>query len=1414
MNGTLDHVMPLAEAGYYLTGNARAVFCLKDNNDDSFCLGGRSPSVPCFKDCECLEGHDGFLCQNCKEGWTRDSYTERCDKCPSPETVYLGLVLIWLNAISSCFFFHILTVMAIRAGQGTKSLHSVLIRLWQSWILSMNVLRVFDFSKIKMFSWGLEAARMASQSGGASGAVATAATVLANATNATIAAVNASGLNGTNASATAPVPESDAAAFSELIPFPTWFSGISKMMFSISGIPTLSSTTTIECFTELMLGPENAQDWKYIAQAIYHVTYPLFVLFWMLVLDLILVYLLYPSLEKSGVMGKPSEPKALRLWLAGRIRPHLEETCEKGGTPPELRETAIALFNEVMAGFTLGEKEMALVAHFPREGLAGLSDYYTSAEQRNKAKECMLLFSMPRFEEECEWILKPSNLHEVGLTQDLETKAADASTCWAVRNALIVCSKSMSVEEFSGALSNKHQLFTSIYRIAGSENIQIQLALIYPMFERSAMETFTFSKELSRIVWDSLSDDLNSIAVEQKEDEEGFVVSGSHEITRCLAGNNGLKNLRNMIESRSRRSATLLAIAFGKDRIQSYLSETIPSLDDLSAKQAWELILECCKTIWCTPEEMREISKQGPAETCRFIGEKAGTGFGGLLLLFLHRTNIQQHLQEKLGRSEQEFEEDWQRLCAFAYETSLNDLNALLSERTPAALVERVTRIANERESSTAGGGLGIVPKGPSAGTAVAGGVGAAGLGVAGLMQGGALGGVGTGGIMITGAFEALRMMTTQNAITQDYPVFGIFRHPKKLRKRDFLADARPLIYIGLYTMWYPTTKRLLLLVHCEAEIEVVDDVSTQYSRWMQQANFVCYTGTHLIITTLSLIGLSIWSFGLLAFLSYQIRSKKKDMNKQDVQRRFSYFTTGYELDRAYWDILVKKSDNLLTIVITYTSIAVDVKAKLLCYAALAGAYLIVHVQYQPFDDRKNVLCDRIEFLGLVVRFMIFALFEVLMIFQLDLWMAATFATIVLLSSAYFLITIITHICCEFLADLTSQSGEGVKVSEDVFDKLREKTIKDESKSMVDKLIRSAKRCAKCFGACCVEPIMRLVFQFARLASSTWHNLETDALCLMPAGIATKRIQCRTGEGKGTTCNKRLRHHVALRFFRQKDSDQREFIVTVIAGFFSHMMCHLEEERIEMGDGVLGRFLLICAALKEANTNKEIPMGIGAADKAEIIRSRIESAILHAQKFSMFEEDDNDTGGMDGIMGPGEEHHVNEQNFKDIQRLRLTGEDMNECLMILQRLDGGVVNDLLNDAKRALEKVNDEAQAATRKTREHSAPGSQVVSRMPTSKLRNAHPALENAASRDKIENGTENTSTAWKAKAMELMGIFPEGATSTDTPTSPRNGQLHGDDEGLDIAKEVSDRQALMDSNGNRDATLVIKYEQGSRTL
>jgi hypothetical protein len=1404
------HIMPIAKDGYYLTGNARSKLCIK-NQETSLCKGGRDAKVPCMSHCNCLEGHDGFLCQNCQAGWTRDSYTDKCKVCSSSEKLYFELTLIWLNALASSVFYHVLTIMAIRAGQGTKSLHSVLIRLWQSWVLSMNVLKVFDFSKIKMFSWGVEAAQMKAQTAAAAGTSGTS----ANGSSANVSTASSTNVS-TNGSAAASSADSGP---NTLIPFPDWFSDVSKIVFSLDSISVDlgTPTTTIECMTELIMGKEAANDWKYIAQAIYHVSFPLFVLFWMLVLDLILVYLLYPGLERAGILGRPSDAKKMKVWMLDRVKPLLEEALEEEEVPEELRPRAIELFNCIMTDFTLDEGNLRILAQCPREGLLYMSDLIRGDGFNMMARELILLLSIPRFQREVDSVVMRGE--DLGLPSTL-TSAINRSELWKCKRIWSVAlnsSAGMTVEEFVGILAHSRSFFPQLYRLdAGDNGASLQLSFVYPMFEATAKEGHRWSQELVDAVFNSLSEPM--IEVVNSYDD------GLSKIVEAIDGSS-LRELSDYLGEQAPGRTSLLLVALHKDRIVTYLSDMVSSSNPLEgAHVAWGYVQKCCANLFVPPEVLKDVLAKDPGTMLNFIAESAGTGFGGCLALYLQRPAIMNHLEAVYAGNDtnnpgdainEDPNEFWNKIVLYAYETPLEDLAPLLQEGSAATLIQEVTREMGARENVTEGAGLGL--KSASAATTGAV-VGAGALAGAGLIEG--VGGVGSalegggGGFMVMGAFEAVKAMTMETALTRDYPVFGIFRAPHVIGLRGFLADARPLIYIALYTMWYPTTKRLLLLVHCGAEIEVVNGVSSQKSRWMQQSNYVCYQDTHLIITILAMGGLGVWSIGLLAYLGMSVKRHKKDLNKPEVQRRLAYFTIGYELDRAWWDILVKKSDNLMTIVITYTSIAEDLKAKLLCYAVLAGAYLIIHVLYQPFDDRKNMLGDRIELLGLSVRFCVFGLFEMLLIFQPDLWMASIVAGLTFLGGAYFLVTIALNIACEFFADLTKDPGEGAKIDEHIFDKLRSRLNQDQGQRCVDKLIRCLKKCLNCFTQCCIMPIKDLVFGYARWLSSAWQILEDDALCFMPAGNTTRRVQSRIGKTKGKGCLSRIGHSISVRFFHQQDDQQKDFCIAVLANCLQHFIGHLDAERVELGDGIMGQYMVICSAYKEALLMHHIPMGCSPVDKAEIVKAHIKSAVENAEMYVAFDEEDEQ--GMDlydieedeiGDKGAGSKRL--KEKAENEKKLRLTGEDMNDTLMMLQRCDTTLVKELLAEAKMQISKFgglwNKEASLHSKSTQAFgprstkntdftpkatkSAAGwtplrSNKTSlrggtlALPRGSEKNPEPelleeyalALQDDSSKSQNEKEKADSRQAWKLKAMSVMGVTNPSDQDSSIPSELRD--------------------------------------------
>ena len=113
--------------GYYMASKALGVtskctleVCSMTASLDrctSVCLGG-----DCGPSCQgqCLEGHTGFLCGHCDHGWTRDTYTESCSKCPPRWNVNLQLVAIAFGLLGSgvmYMFFAVLQASSVASGR-------------------------------------------------------------------------------------------------------------------------------------------------------------------------------------------------------------------------------------------------------------------------------------------------------------------------------------------------------------------------------------------------------------------------------------------------------------------------------------------------------------------------------------------------------------------------------------------------------------------------------------------------------------------------------------------------------------------------------------------------------------------------------------------------------------------------------------------------------------------------------------------------------------------------------------------------------------------------------------------------------------------------------------------------------------------------------------------------------------------------------------------------------------------------------------------------------------------------------------------------------------------------------------------------------------------------------------------------
>ena len=79
------------------------------------------------------------------QGYTCSTSRDTCSPCEQP---WMYIVTLLGSALSSAIGFHVLTIMAVDAGVDTRSLHSAIMRVWQSWTIAHGVLGQFDLNDI------------------------------------------------------------------------------------------------------------------------------------------------------------------------------------------------------------------------------------------------------------------------------------------------------------------------------------------------------------------------------------------------------------------------------------------------------------------------------------------------------------------------------------------------------------------------------------------------------------------------------------------------------------------------------------------------------------------------------------------------------------------------------------------------------------------------------------------------------------------------------------------------------------------------------------------------------------------------------------------------------------------------------------------------------------------------------------------------------------------------------------------------------------------------------------------------------------------------------------------------------------------------------------------------------------------
>ena len=107
-------------------------------------------------------------------------------------------------------------------------------------------------------------------------------------------------------------------------------------------------------------------------------------------------------------------------------------------------------------------------------------------------------------------------------------------------------------------------------------------------------------------------------------------------------------------------------------------------------------------------------------------------------------------------------------------------------------------------------------------------------------------------------------------------------------------------------------------------------------SRLLPHPDVECWTDAHRPSASIAFAGLAVWCVGIPLALAAKVLSLA-DRRAPENYRRFGYFLEGLEPKFWWWDILVKRVDVGLMMLVTYTSAVRDPEAKLMVLPLLSG---------------------------------------------------------------------------------------------------------------------------------------------------------------------------------------------------------------------------------------------------------------------------------------------------------------------------------------------------------------------------------------------------------------------------------------------------------------------------------------------
>ena len=204
------------------------------------------------------------------------------------------------------------------------------------------------------------------------------------------------------------------------------------------------------------------------------------------------------------------------------------------------------------------------------------------------------------------------------------------------------------------------------------------------------------------------------------------------------------------------------------------------------------------------------------------------------------------------------------------------------------------------------------------------------------------------------------------HAVDVDALDFGLFTAKPSLKV--LLKQSLPVVWPTLIAIWPQLLSQFLSLMWC---VSIKEDGCVR-ERLVPHPDVECFSDDHLPSALIAIIGLTVWCVGIPGLLFCNIYRLGRARQELESRRCYGLFIRGLEPWMWWWDLVVKRADIAVMMVIAYTSMVGDETAKIFVFAFISAMLLCLTTWFKPYSNNQGEILDILETTLLTARFVLY----------------------------------------------------------------------------------------------------------------------------------------------------------------------------------------------------------------------------------------------------------------------------------------------------------------------------------------------------------------------------------------------------------------------------------------------------------